>query len=64
MKTKILFIVIFCSILLARLTTAQQIWQQTNGPYGTYVTSLALHANGDLYAGCRDKGRFRSAIME
>jgi hypothetical protein len=37
-----------------------QIWEQTNGPFGCFISSLAVHPNGDLYAGVSDKGLYRS----
>ena len=59
MKTKNLFLIILCLILFVSLSKAQ-IWEQTNGPYGGNVASLAIHPNGDLYAGVWGGGLLRS----
>jgi len=59
MKTRNLFVVILFMILFTGINMAQ-IWEKTNGPFGTYVNSIALHPNGDLYASCKDIGLFRS----
>jgi photosystem II stability/assembly factor-like uncharacterized protein len=35
-------------------------WQQTNGPYGATIRSLAINANGDIFAGTSGDGIYRS----
>ena len=35
-------------------------WQQTNGPFGGIVLSLAINSGGDLFAGTSGGGVFRS----
>ena len=35
-------------------------WQQTNGPYGGNIKSLAINARGHIFAGTDDGGVFRS----
>ena len=39
---------------------AQDFWQQTNGPYGGNVRSLAINSSGHIYAGTLDGSVFRS----
>lgn len=36
-------------------------WHQTNGPYGGNVQALFVHPNGDLLAGTREGGLYRSS---
>ena len=58
MKT-IYAITILTIYLIGALEVKAQIWEQSNGPYGGSIASLALHPSGDLYAGF-DGGLFRS----
>jgi ligand-binding sensor domain-containing protein len=39
---------------------AQNFWQQTNGPYGGHVWSLAINSTGHIFAGTIGGGVFRS----
>ena len=39
---------------------AQDCWQQTNGPYGGEVQSLAINSSGHIFAGTFRGGIFRS----
>ncbi len=36
-------------------------WEQTNGPFGGTVSSLAINSNGDIFAGTPFGGVFRSS---
>ena len=36
-------------------------WEQTNGPFGGTVNSLAINSNGDIFAGTDGDGVFRSS---
>ncbi len=53
-------------VLLVRMTVTteyvnQNFWQPANGPYGGYVTRLAVHPNnGEVFAGLGGGGVFRS----
>ena len=59
MKTRILLLT--SAILWMSLSESPaQIWEQTNGPYGGNIQSLAVHPSGELYAGVFDGGLFRS----
>ena len=49
-------VMLFCVGVLS----AQDVWQQTNGPYGGNISALAINANGDIFAGTEDDGVFRS----
>ena len=35
-------------------------WEQTNGPFGGNIQSLAINSNGDIFAGIVFGGMFRS----
>ena len=40
---------------------AQDFWQRTNGPYGDYITGLAINSSGHIFAGTgTGSGVFRS----
>ncbi len=54
---KFIFIIF---LILTFLTEAQISWHQTNGPYGGDILSLLLDDNGNLFAGTRGKGLFKS----
>ncbi|MCI0695966.1 T9SS type A sorting domain-containing protein [candidate division KSB1 bacterium] len=64
MKHLKFFSVVFTSLLiLSGLATsnAQSVaWEQTNGPLGGAVQALALHPNGQIFAGTFFSGVFRS----
>jgi ligand-binding sensor domain-containing protein len=40
--------------------TAQNFWQQTNGPYGGEIRALTINSRGDIFAGTFAGGVFRS----
>lgn len=46
--------------LLFNSTANSQTWEQTNGPYGGDIKSLAINSSGDIFAGTRGGGVFRS----
>ena len=52
MKTitfSLLFLAAIC--LTLNLAAAQNFWQQTKGPYGADVRSLAINSSGRIFAG-------------
>ncbi|MBM4162119.1 MAG: hypothetical protein FJ217_13610 [Ignavibacteria bacterium] len=51
---------VFCFLFLSDTLYAQDYWQQTNGPYGGDVLSLAVSASGNVFAGTRGGGVFLS----
>jgi len=53
---KISLLVFIFSITIS----AQNICQQTNGPYGGTINSLAINSNGDIFCAAYFQGIFRS----
>ncbi len=53
-------VLLFLVILLPSLSYAQDFWEQTNGPYGGAVNSLAINSTGHIFAGTSDSGVYRS----
>jgi len=49
----------FILLICASLTSAQNFWQKTNGPYGGNITSIAISPNGNVFAGTYN-GVYRS----
>jgi len=64
--SRVKFASLVLPVLLLRMTvtteySGQNFWQASNGPYGGYVTRLAIHPNnGDVFAGLGGGGVFRS----
>ncbi len=48
------------TLLLTVSASAQNFWQQTNGPYGGTALSLAIAPSGSLFAGTEGGGVYRS----
>ena len=58
---RIAFSLFLCvSLLSIHHARAQNFWQQTNGPYGGGVSSLAIAPNGSVFAGSNGRGVFRT----
>ena len=63
MKSLLAFVAV-CGILLIGMpdtSAAQGYWQATNGPYGSFVYSLALDSTGQIFAGTGGGGIFRAS---
>jgi lipid-binding SYLF domain-containing protein len=65
MNTKLLLpyalIILFVVLLFEGAAQAKSdFWQQTNGPYGGEIHSLAINSSGDVFAGTFGGGVFRS----
>jgi photosystem II stability/assembly factor-like uncharacterized protein len=58
--TSCLLFIIGITFLFSLILRAQDFWQQTNGPLGGEVYALAVHPNGDIYAGTETNGLLRS----
>ncbi|MGH7596288.1 MAG: T9SS type A sorting domain-containing protein [bacterium] len=58
--TPCLLFIIGITFLFPLILCAQDFWQQTNGPFGGNVRGLAVHPNGDIYAGTETNGLLRS----
>jgi hypothetical protein len=54
---KIFLYFLFLFFLYLSLS-AQDYWQQTNGPYGGFIKAIAVSPNGDIYAGTCGPGYF------
>ncbi len=48
MKTSL---ILFLTLCITVIVNAQNFWQQTNGPLGGDVGSLAINSSGDVFAG-------------
>ncbi|MCX6143621.1 MAG: T9SS type A sorting domain-containing protein [Ignavibacteriales bacterium] len=59
MKTIPLSLLCF-ALLCVHPASAQNFWQQTNGPFGGNVSSLAVAPNGSVFLGSNGGGVFRS----
>lgn len=53
-------VITFSIFLCPLLTTAQDFWQRTNGPYGGTINSLAINSSGHIFAATNANGIFRS----
>jgi len=55
-------LIIFSVLVLHPMWASSQtdFWEQTNGPYGGYILSLAVNSNDHLFAGTLNSGIFRS----
>ena len=60
MKKTITFLSLFLLLFLSNRVYPQNFWEQTDGPYGGYVFSLASNSNGHVFAGTYLHGIFRS----
>ena len=47
-------------MLSSSLSIAQDFWQQTTGPNGGVIRSLAINSTGHVFAGTSGGGVFRS----
>jgi len=47
-------------IFAATKATAQNFWQQTNGPFGGVIRAFTINSTGDIFAGTSGGGVFRS----
>ncbi len=59
-RLKRLLLFLFLVVTHSSTKAQEDFWEQTNGPFGGSVLSLAVHADGAIFAGTFNGGVFRS----
>ena len=54
------FILILIILIFVNFSYAQDFWEQTNGPYGGHIRSLAINSSGHIFSGTEYGGVYRS----
>jgi hypothetical protein len=60
MKNSFTILLLLIILVPININFSQNFWQQTNGPTGGNVMTLAVNSNGDIFAGSRGGGMLRS----